>query len=121
MGSERSAMESRLRSKLWCEPVVWFVSLVVLALGIGITFGVHAQTPIAPVISLVTLTPVLDVFHGVLSQNTYILTKQPAGNVMVFLNGLLQVAPDDYTLNGTTLTFAVTVDTPIVQILYWAQ
>jgi hypothetical protein len=114
-------MESRLRSRLWFEPVVWFVSLVVLALGIGATLGVHAQTSTAPVISLVTLTPVVDVLRGVIGQNTYTLTKNPVGNVMVFLNGLLQVAPDDYTLTGTTLTFAVTVDTPIVQVLYWAQ
>jgi hypothetical protein len=114
-------MESRLRSKPWFEPIVWFISLVVLALGIGATFGVHAQAPAVPVVSLITLTPVLDVFHGILSQNTYILTKQPTGNVMVFLDGLLQVAPDDYTLSGTALTFAITVDTPIVQVLYWAQ
>jgi hypothetical protein len=114
-------MESRLQSRLWFSAVVLFVFLVVPALCIGIIFSVHAQAPIAPVVSLVTLTPVLDVFHGILSQNTYILTKQPTGNVMVFLNGLLQVAPDDYTLTGTILTFAVTVDTPIVQVLYWAQ
>jgi hypothetical protein len=38
-------MESRLRSKPWFEPVVWFVSLVALVLGIGATFGIHAQAP----------------------------------------------------------------------------
>jgi hypothetical protein len=38
---------------------------------------------------------------------TFNFTSTPVGNVEVFVNGVLQVDPNDYTIAGTVITFAV--------------
>lgn len=74
----------------------------------------------------VTVVPQLDIFRTPSQGLT--LTKTPVTGaqtppVLVYLNGLLMVSPDDYYLIGTTLTFTgqnvASMPRVIVQVLYW--
>lgn len=64
---------------------------------------------------------VIDVFRTG-HQQAFTLTNTPArdGRVWVFLNGLLQLAGEDYTISGASLTFTGQVigDTPTIQVHY---
>jgi len=96
-------------------------TLAVALLLVGLWF-LRGQAPLATV---VTLTPVIDVFQGS-GQSYFILTRIPAASThaMVFVNGLLMEAGTDYTLSANTLQFTgqdvAGMDQPVVQVLYWA-
>jgi hypothetical protein len=70
-----------------------------------------------------TPTPlVLDVFRTG-NQQSFKLSHTPSSDaVLVFLNGLLMLAGEDYTLSGVSLTFTGQVigDGPIIQVRYSA-
>lgn len=74
----------------------------------------------------VALVPRLDVFRR--ASQTFVLSQTPVGGTeapltLVYLNGLLMVSPDDYTLSGTALTFTgqnvALMPAVVVQVLYW--
>lgn len=64
-------------------------------------------------------TPLLepDVFRTP-NQQAFTLSHTPANGVLVYLNGLLMLADEDYTLTGRALTFTKQVigDDPIIQV-----
>jgi len=84
--------------------------------------ALRAQGPVVAVTQPVVLTPRLDVFQR--PGQTYTLSALPFNStVMVFVNGLLMLKGVDYTVDGSTLTFAgpgVTDPGPAIQAMYWA-
>lgn len=80
----------------------------------------NAQNQVT-VIAATTVKPQIQVFR--LQAQVYTLPLTPATNtdVMVFVNGLLLLAGEDYTMVARTLTFTKqTIGTnPVIQVRYW--
>jgi hypothetical protein len=90
----------------------------------------QTPTPLpTPVRGRIRLSPFFQSKHDVFrtAGPAYTLSAVPLGpgvpDPEVFLNGLLQLAGTDYTISGSTLTFASSDlgDSPIIQVIYWVE
>lgn len=94
--------------------------LSIAAMVMALRLIAWAQSPIS-VTQTVTLTPRLDVFRT--QGQAFTLSDAPAANtaVMVFLNGVLMLQGEDYSLVQGALTFTGQEigESPIIQVMYW--
>lgn len=88
---------------------------------VGAARSLKAQTTVGPVMSMM-IRPQMEIFRNATQTYTLSQTLAPGTKEMVFVNGLLMCAGDDYTLTGNTLTFTRQTigGDPVIQIQYWS-
>ncbi len=108
-----------MTTKIPAEVIGTWISVALVCFLLAFAPGMQSQ----PRVALArTMSSRVDVFRTPNQQAfTLVHTPSPDGAVLVFLNGMLQLADEDYTIAGADLTFTKQTigDAPIIQVQYW--